>query len=467
MVVNDELKEPIRSHMDLEKGNAKFTRKATKYYEGLAQRASNNGHAVDIFACALDQTGLYEMRSLSNYTGGLMIMGDSFNTSLFKQTFQKVFDKDQKGDFKMGFGASLEVKCSPELKICGAVGPCVTLNRKGPSVADNEIGVGGTCAWRLCATDPSMAYTVIFEVSNQQASNIPQGQPGAVQFITFYQHTSGQKRVRVTTVARHWADGATQMNHINASFDQECAAVVLARMAVLRTENEEGPDVLRWVDRQLIRLCQKFADYQKDSPSTFQLAENFSLFPQFMFHLRRSPFIQVFNNSPDESAYYRNKLYREDVVNCLVMIQPTLFAYSFNGPPEPVLLDASSILADRILLLDTFFHILIYHGETIHAWKEQGFDKQPEHENFRQLLRAPVDDAMELLQTRFPMPRYILTHAGGSQQRLLLYKVNPSLTHSNMYGWGQDGSGGTAVLTDDVSLQVFMDHLKKLAVSAS
>ena len=31
---------------------------------------------------------------------------------------------------------------------------------------------------------------------------------------------------------------------------------------------------------------------------------------------------------------YRNKLYREDVVNCLVMIQPTLFAYSFNGPPE-------------------------------------------------------------------------------------------------------------------------------------
>ena len=30
----------------------------------------------------------------------------------------------------------------------------------------------------------------------------------------------------------------------------------------------------------------------------------------------------------------RNKLYREDVVNCLVMIQPTLFAYSFNGPPE-------------------------------------------------------------------------------------------------------------------------------------
>lgn len=33
-----------------------------------------------------------------------------------------------------------------------------------------------------------------------------------------------------------------------------------------------------------------------------------------------------------------------------------------------------------------------------------------------------------------------------------------------MYAWGQD-AGGAPVLTDDVSLQVFMDHLKKLAVT--
>ena len=47
-----------------------------------------------------------------------MIMGDSFNTSLFKQTFQKMFAKDQKGDFKMGFGASLEVKVSFTYSLC-------------------------------------------------------------------------------------------------------------------------------------------------------------------------------------------------------------------------------------------------------------------------------------------------------------------------------------------------------------
>ena len=53
-----------------------------------------------------------------------------------------------------------------------------------------------------------------------------------------------------------------------------------------------------------------------------------------MFHLRRSQFLQVFNNSPDETAYYRNKLNKEDVTQSLVMIQPILYAYSFSGPPE-------------------------------------------------------------------------------------------------------------------------------------
>ena len=74
----------------------------------------------------------------------------------------------------------------------------------------------------------------------------------------------------------------------------------------VRAEGDDGPDVLRWLDRMLIRLCQKFGEYHKDDPGSFRLAENFSLYPQFMFHLRRSQFLQVFNNSPDETAYYRS-----------------------------------------------------------------------------------------------------------------------------------------------------------------
>lgn len=51
-------------------------------------------------------------------------------------------------------------------------------------------------------------------------------------------------------------------------------------------------------------------------------------------------------------------------MNALIMIQPTLEAYSFNGPPVPVLLASTSIQADKILLLDTFFRVIIHTGAT-------------------------------------------------------------------------------------------------------
>ncbi|XP_077395479.1 protein transport protein Sec23A [Festucalex cinctus] len=465
MVVGDELKAPIRSWHDIEKDNAKFMKKAAKHYESLASRASASGHVMDIYACALDQTGLLEMKCCANNTGGYMVMADSFNTSLFKQTFQRVFAKDVQGSFKMAFAATLEVKTSREVKVSGAIGPCVSLNAKGPCVSENEIGSGGTSQWKLCGLDPSTTLALYFEVVNQHNAPIPQGGRGALQFVTQYQHASGQRRIRVTTIARNWADAQTQIQSIAASFDQEAAAILMARLAVYRAETEEGPDVLRWLDRQLIRLCQKFGDYHKDDPNSFRFSETFSLYPQFMFHLRRSPFLQVFNNSPDESSYYRHQFNRHELTQALIMIQPVLYAYSFQGPPEPVLLDSSSILPDRILLMDTFFQILIYHGETVSQWRKAGYQEMAEYENFRHLLQAPVDDAQELLHSRFPMPRYIDTEHGGSQARFLLSKVNPSQTHNNMYAWGQES--GAPILTDDVSLQVFMDHLKKLAVSSA
>lgn len=113
-------------------------------------------------------------------------------------------------------------------------------------------------------------------------------------------------------------------------FDQETAAVVMARLASLKMETEvfhklflfvilmvpfpfmdtclvyqvtllsiiflfdqEAFDATRWLDRALIRLCSKFGDYRKDEPSSFTLNPSFSLLPQFMFNLRRSQFVQV------------------------------------------------------------------------------------------------------------------------------------------------------------------------------
>lgn len=58
----------------------------------------------------------------------------------------------------------------------------------------------------------------------------------------------------MTTIARNWADATVNIHHISAGFDQECAAVVMARMVVYKAESDDGQDVLRWIDRMLIRL---------------------------------------------------------------------------------------------------------------------------------------------------------------------------------------------------------------------
>lgn len=58
---------------------------------------------------------------------------------------------------------------------------------------------------------------------------------------------------------RSWADGTSSSHHISLGFDQEAAAVLMSRLAVFRAETDDGPDVLRWVDRMLIRLVSIFS----------------------------------------------------------------------------------------------------------------------------------------------------------------------------------------------------------------
>lgn len=54
-IVSKNLSEPIRSHKDLDKDSAPCYNKAVKFYEGLSKQLVNQGHVLDLFACAPDQ----------------------------------------------------------------------------------------------------------------------------------------------------------------------------------------------------------------------------------------------------------------------------------------------------------------------------------------------------------------------------------------------------------------------------
>ena len=168
----------------------------------------------------------------------------------------------------------------------------------------------------------------------------------------------------------------------------------MARYAGSKCYSDEPLDVIRWLDRLLIKLVSRFAEYKKEDPNSFKLGREFSLYPQFMFYLRRSQFLQTFNASPDETIYYRQLLLRENIQNSLVMIQPALLEYNTNSDvPTPVLLDINSMKNDVILLLDTFFYILIWHGDTVIKWKDAGYHEQEGYESFKVMLEAPREEA--------------------------------------------------------------------------
>ncbi|PUZ71023.1 hypothetical protein GQ55_2G281300 [Panicum hallii var. hallii] len=461
-IVSKSLSEPIRSHKDLDKDSAPLYDKAVKFYDQIAKQLVHQGHVLDLFACAVDQVGVAEMKVAIEKTGGMVVLAESFGHSVFKDSLRRIF---QSADDNLGlsFNGILEINCSKDVKVQGIIGPCTSLEKKSPLSSDTVIGQGNTSAWKMCGLDKKTSLCFVYDIAKKDGpDSIGQSTSNQFyfQFLTYYQHNEGQMRLRSTTISRRWVSGTDNVEELVAGFDQEAAAAVMARLVSFKMETEVDFDPVRWLDRALIRICSKFGDYQKETPSSFSLSPRLSIFPQFIFNLRRSQFVQVFNNSPDETAYFRMMLERENVANAVVMIQPSLISYSFQSGPEPVLLDATAIASDKILLLDSYFTVVIFHGVTIAQWRKAGYQDQEGHEAFAQLLKVPHEEANSIIKERFPVPRLVVCDQYGSQARFLLAKLNPSVTYNS----DNPSPGGDVIFTDDVSFQVFMDHLQRLAV---
>lgn len=458
LIVGPKFKEPIRSHHLIEAKEAKHYNAAKAYYKKLAHECTENGTVVNVFIGAYDQVGLLEMEELCDETGGVIVLSDSFTTSIFKQSLQRFFQTDHNDQLAMGLNSTLEVKTSKHLRISGFLGHGISLNRDDHFVSkSNKVGISGTSSLKLSSLRPNNTYAVIFDCENgQDRDAYGQVEYATIQFITYYYHPDTTTRLKVTTVRK-------PMNAVDLawSFDQEAAAVLVARMAINKVLREDVADVIQWIDQTLTGLMKSFAEYHKGDPASFRCPSQFTLFPQFMYHLRRSQFLQLFNNSPDETAFYRHVFNTEDTNNSLIMIQPTLMAFEQGAEEgEPVLLDSLSIQPERILLLDTFFHILIFHGATVAAWRQAGYQDDPEYESFKEFLEQPRIEAASLLVDRFPLPRFIDTEDGGSQARFLYSKLNPTKTYNS----ANLGDTGATILTDDVNLQSFMEQLQKLVV---
>ena len=150
------------------------------------------------------------MKNLIVGTGGYVIQADSFASSLFVQSFKRIWEKDEKEQIDMNFNATVEIKTSREVKVCGMIGAGTSLKANSSSVSENEMGVGrvpnkvysiqcrakftwyyirkevpptrelpsrtslfgtrglgGTCQWRLPALNSQTSLAFLLEVVNQ------------------------------------------------------------------------------------------------------------------------------------------------------------------------------------------------------------------------------------------------------------------------------------------------------------
>lgn len=332
-----------------------------------ANKAAKSNHVVDIFAGHTDQVGFYELKYFPLLTSGNLLMGDSFLSRAFRQSIMKFFTKIYNQDFL--FNGVMEVKCSTGLKVMGCVGTCSSMNTTLKNVSKINVGIGSTARWKLNSITEESTFTFFFEAPStaEEVRSILHNQSkGFIQFVTNIVCANGTKRLRVTTACRRWRDVSNGLQNICEGFDETAAVVAASKYAIYVSEFEDNPDCVKSLDRMLIALVRTFADYIPNSPSTLKLPPNFHMFPQFMFHFRRSNLMTTFNISPDESTYFKHIFLKSPLGDNLTMIQPVLLSCSFKDGFHPAILDASSIRPDNVLILDTYYMVLIYLGQVIY-----------------------------------------------------------------------------------------------------
>lgn len=96
---------------DLVKEAAPHYKKAKKFYENIAKQLVAQGHALDVFACSLDQVGLSEMKVPVEATGGLVVQTDTFHNPVFKESMKRIFaSSEDPSSLRLASNATFEAR---------------------------------------------------------------------------------------------------------------------------------------------------------------------------------------------------------------------------------------------------------------------------------------------------------------------------------------------------------------------
>lgn len=306
-VTSVELRETMRSHLDIRKRRASFLKPASSFYNRMACRARQINCSIDMFAYSQIEVGLHEMSYCSGFTGGQIYSAGSFSSPSFKLNLQAALRRE------IIIGDSFQVKASNGLKVC---------NSK---------------ARDLLVLDSDTTIPVFLEIQPKKQKGT-----GYIQFVTAYNN-----RLRVTTIARNWVD--PYLATFLPGLDPVTATVILAHLA----KSQEDP--ILWINEQLSKIRSINGSYETHDQNVIELR-------QLIDRLCNSPIVNTFNTSPDELALSKFLFYKSSVNKSLMMFQPRVWNF------DPGLVDPTEYRQQHgpSWKVEDFYHrVIVYHDSSV------------------------------------------------------------------------------------------------------
>lgn len=421
-----DIADKVRTQRDVLGKNGALSESSHRFFSDMAIRAVTDGVVVNYVSASFEDTGLYEMFDVVHSTGGFVMSCESYFDENISKSLNMYF---REGILKnSGVNCVMTLNLPKYLNVCGCIGPCVsTLNKTG-NVSKIKIGHGDTIQWKVSGMIEKNTYTFIFDVNSSKLNPIPENTFTCFQIVTKYSHfETGANRLRVTTIPINFYDISKNKQEIVDRFDQETTAAILAKITIFNKMQRKS-NVIKELDQKLIDICHTYGNYKPKDCNSFYLQDQLKFLPQFIYQFRLSQFFSTYNITLDQATAYMSELLNGNVSDLLLMIHPSLKMYSVDEQPKYVNLEESSLNSESILLLDTYFRVLIWHGKSVVEWKKNGYQTNPEYENFKSFLEQPISDASALLSSRFPISQTVICDADSSESRYLLSKCNPPPT---------------------------------------
>jgi protein transport protein SEC23 len=243
-VVSADLAVPLRAHHDLQsKADASRLKKVTKHYTCLADRCCAGGFAIDLVCASLEQTGLWEMRSCVQRSGGHVLQAETFGAPHLRTSIGRLLALDENQELDLGYGATIEVRTSRECESIQLLSPGASAGGSGGGqvVDSSEVGDARSFSWPAGAISSHTCPSFVMKRSTEDLPG-PRG-THYIQLSTSYRHASGGRRCRITTLRLPRATRPVSMREMLPAFDQQAAAALLVRLACHQAE--QGSQVRR------------------------------------------------------------------------------------------------------------------------------------------------------------------------------------------------------------------------------